>query len=433
MSEGRADWSVQEVAAGRRAYRLVLLGTLVSALGEGLTLPFLFIYLHDVLGASLPLAGVVVALSAAAQIVATAVAGPLGDRFGLGRVVFVGLVVQAAGTALLASGVGLGGAVAAVALMGIGEGSIWPGLNGLIAFQVPPAGRSRAYALRFGLNNGSLGLGALISGLIVSVADPGSFRMIYSIDAGSTLVFALVVAIGLRRTPGFRPVTHRKPASLPLPKSASRAADRRGYWAVLTDRPFAAYLVLGLAMGVFGYAQMNGPWAAFVTGAGGASTRIVGLGFAANTAVIVALQLPVERVTRRLRRSRLLILTCLIWAAAWIMSGLAALPALHGPVGGVGFVVSLGVFGLGETFLSPVDGVIPNDLAPDALRGRYNALAGSTLPVGGLIGPPLAGLILAGPMPGVWIVAIAGGAVACAAGAVVLGRLLPARVERPAT
>ena len=143
MRDERAAWSAEEVAVGRRAYRLVLTGTLVSALGEGLTLPFLIIYLHDVLGASLPVAGVVLALSAAAQIAATAAGGRLGDRFGLGRVVFVGLVVQAAGTALLAAEAGLGVAVLGVALMGVAEGSIWPGLNGLVALQVPPAARSR--------------------------------------------------------------------------------------------------------------------------------------------------------------------------------------------------------------------------------------------------------------------------------------------------
>ena len=148
--------------------------------------------------------------------------------------------------------------------------------------------------------------------------------------------------------------------------------------------------------------------------------------------MIVGLQLPVERLTRRLRRSRLLLATCLTWAAAWTVSGLAALPALHGPVADIGFIASVAIFGLGETFLSPVAGVVPNALAPDALRGRYNALAGSTIPVGALIGPPLAGLALAGPQPAVWAVLITGGALACAAGALVVGRLLPAGVDRPA-
>ncbi len=401
---------------------MVLLGTVVSALGEGLTLPFLIVYLHGVLKVSLPVAGVVVALSAAAQIAATTIGGPLGDRLGLGRVVFAGLVVQAAGTALLATRAGLGVAVIGVVLMGAGEGSIWPALNGLTALQVPPGEQSRAFALRFGLNNGALGLGALVAGFLVSVADPDSFRLIYTVDALSTVAFAVLVAVGLRRTPGFGPAAVRAPS----------ATARPGYGAVLTDRPFAAYLVLGLAMGVFGYAQLNGPWAAFVTGHGGAGTRVVGLGFAANTAVIVGLQLPVERLTRRLRRSRLLLATCLTWAAAWTVSGLAALPALHGPVADIGFIASVAIFGLGETFLSPVAGVVPNALAPDALRGRYNALAGSTIPVGALIGPPLAGLALAGPQPAVWAVLITGGALACAAGALVVGRLLPAGVDRPA-
>ncbi|GAA2752985.1 hypothetical protein [Amnibacterium kyonggiense] len=48
--------------AGTRAFRVTLAGTLVSSLGAGLTMPYLFVYLHDVLGAPLAIAGVVVAV-----------------------------------------------------------------------------------------------------------------------------------------------------------------------------------------------------------------------------------------------------------------------------------------------------------------------------------------------------------------------------------
>ena len=59
------------VDAGRRAFRLTLVGTLVSALGQGLTLPYLFIYLHDVLGAPLAVAGVVLAVASVIGLGAT--------------------------------------------------------------------------------------------------------------------------------------------------------------------------------------------------------------------------------------------------------------------------------------------------------------------------------------------------------------------------
>jgi MFS family permease len=410
------------VDVGRRAFRLTLVGTVVSALGQGLTLPYLFVYLHDVLGTPLPVAGVLLAAGSIIGLGATTLGGPLGDRVGLGRLAGLGLLVQALGTGLLAAADGVPVAGAGVALNFIGNALVWPALNGLVAVQVPPARRSRAYALRFGLLNAGLGVGGLVSGWIVSVQAPVTFHLVYGVDAASTALFGLLVLLGIRGTPGYA--------------AGERHLDRGGrgggYRAVLADRAFLGYLAVALLLGVFGYSQLNGPWASFVTGAGDGSTRIVGFAFAANTAVIVVAQLAVERLTRRHRRSRLLVATALLWAAGWGVTGLAALPGLHGALADVGFLLALAVFGLGETFYSPVGGGLPNALAPEHLRARYNALAAATWPLGGFLGPPLAGALLGGALPMSWVVVVVAGMLVTAGAAALLARALPPAVDRPA-
>jgi MFS family permease len=411
------------VAAGRRAFRLTLVGTLVSALGQGLTLPYLFIYLHDVLGAPLALAGVVLAVASVVGLGATALGGALGDRVGLGRLAWIGLLVQALGTALLAAAPHPAVAAAGVVVNGIGNAFVWPALNGLVAVQVPPAQRSRAYALRFGVLNAGIGVGGLVSGWLVSIQHPLTFHAVYAVDAGTTALFAVLILFGLRGTPGI--------GATPPPRVEGQQ-PRGGYLAVLRDRAFMGYLGVAFALGVFGYAQLIGPWAAFVTGEGGGTTQVVGFAFAANTAAIVAVQLGVERITRRARRSRLLIATAVFWAAAWGITGIAALPAFRGPVADIGFVLALAVFGIGETFYSPVGGGMPNALAPEHLRSRYNSLAASTWPLGGFVGSPLAGALLGGALPGSWIGVILVGALATALAAALLGRRLPRSVEQPA-
>lgn len=412
--------TAERATTGSAAFRLTLAGTLVSALGQGLTLPYLFVYLNQVLGTSLPVAGVVLALASVVGLATSALGGSIGDRVGLGRLAWIGLLVQATGTALLAVASVPIVAAAGAALNAAGNALVWPALNGLIALQVPESRRSRAYAVRFGLLNAGIGVGGLLSGWLVSIQRPVSFHLVYAVDATTTAAFAALILLGLRSAPGYGPgpVHHE-------------AAMRGGYAAVLRDRAFVGYLVVALALGVFGYAQLNGPWAAFVIGAGGSTTQIVGFAFAANTAAIVVLQLGVERVTRHVRRSRLLAATALVWAAAWAITGLAALPVFRGPVADIGFIVALAVFGFGETFYSPVGGGMPNALAPEHLRGRYNSLAAATWPLGGFIGPPIAGALLAG-MPASWVAVLLVGMLATAVAAAVLGARLPARVERPA-
>jgi MFS family permease len=53
--------------------------------------------------------------------------------------------------------------------------------------------------------------------------------------------------------------------------------------------------------------------------------------------------------------------------------------------------------GFAECLLAPALGPMVNDLAPTALRGRYNAADAFTLSIGTIIGPALTAALIAGP------------------------------------
>ena len=52
------------------------------------------------------------------------------------------------------------------------------------------------------------------------------------------------------------------------------------------------------------------------------------------------------------------------------------------------------VFALGETLLQPTIPALVNDLAPDHLRGRYNALSSGAFQLAAIIAPPIAGFLI---------------------------------------
>ena len=80
-----------------RSVQTLQLGGLVSAFGNGMLIPFLFIYLHNVRGIGLGVAGLVVGTNAVVSVVAGPVAGTLVDRHGGRRVLAWALAVLAAG------------------------------------------------------------------------------------------------------------------------------------------------------------------------------------------------------------------------------------------------------------------------------------------------------------------------------------------------
>ncbi len=138
--------------------------------------------------------------------------------------------------------------------------------------------------------------------------------------------------------------------------------------------------------------------------------RSLGWAYAANTGAIVIGQLFALRFIKGRRRSAMLATAAGIWSASWVVmslsdavSGLAAIAAI---------VVGLGVFGLGETLWAPVAPAIVNDLAPEDMRGRYNALQGMTWTVASIIGPALAGMLIGHGHPHVWVGCVVGGTAA---------------------
>jgi MFS family permease len=79
-----------------RTVQTLQLGGLVSAFGNGMLIPFLLIYLHNVRDIGLGVAGLIVGVNAIVGVVAGPVSGSLVDRFGGRRILALSLVVLSA-------------------------------------------------------------------------------------------------------------------------------------------------------------------------------------------------------------------------------------------------------------------------------------------------------------------------------------------------
>jgi MFS family permease len=101
-------------------------GGLVNSFGNGITLPFLFIYLHNVRGIGLGVVGLIVGAHAVSSIVAGPLFGVLIDRLGGRRLLATALGILAVGYALypLVEVAWQGFLVAAIT--GVGVGGFWP-------------------------------------------------------------------------------------------------------------------------------------------------------------------------------------------------------------------------------------------------------------------------------------------------------------------
>jgi MFS family permease len=404
-----------------REGRLLLSTVVIDALGTGFVLPFAVVYLHEVRDLPLETVGVVLAVPA---VVALLLLGPIGsliDRFGPRRVQILALAVQVVGSALLAFVQDAPQAAVAMGLIGVGHAAFWPASQSLVAAVVPSAIRQRYYGTNFTLLNAGIGLGGLGSGLVVSEARPWTFTAIYLLDAVTFLAPLAVLAGPLRH------VGNTVPLETAVTDDRESGAPA-SYRDVLRDPVFRSVLAVTFFSAFVGYAQFEAGWTAYARTVAEASTRLIGVAFAVNTATIVLLQLVVIQRIEGHRRTRVLMLMSAVWAGSWSLMGLAGLvPASLS--GAILLAASMGVFALGETLLSPVAPAITNDLAPDHLRGRYNAVSAAVFQAAAVVGPVVAGALLGRRLPAVFLGVLLAG---CAAMVVLLlrvERVIPARAN----
>ena len=401
------------------AARLLVAGNAVTALGNGLMLPLTLIYLHQVRGIPLPLVGVLLTLSGAVGLVAVPLSGVLLDRVGARRVLTAVLAGQALAEAGLAWAHSVPTALPVLLLYGASLGPAFPAFNTLLAGAVPrPEQQQRAFAVSFTGVNAGVGTGSAIGAAVADVHSPGSFGALFLADALTCVVFALL----LSRLPNVR-----------APREPQRRAA--GYRDVLAHGGLRAVMIATLVLAFTGYAAMDSGLPAYGTVEAHVSVRVVALSLTVNTAVIVAGQLVVLRLVRLLRRSRALAAIGLIWAVAWVIFGLSALPA--GPGVRIACVFGFtGLFGVGEMFMAPTVPALVNSLAPERVRGRANALSSVAYSLAFVVSPAISTGLIAAGLSAAWIGLLCAGCLVTALlGLRLSRRLTPAqdRVTAPAT
>jgi MFS family permease len=395
--------------------RWLLSTVAVQTLGRGLTLPFTVIYLHEVRGFSLDLAGALMAFIAIIALAVTGPGGALTDRVGARRVLLFSTTCQLVGCAILAFATTPGVAGIAMAFLGINFGMSWPAFNALIAAVTSGEMRQQYFGINFALVNLGIGVGGIVGGMYVDVAEPRTFTVIFLADAACMLVPIALLLGPLRRVTGFHEA----------PEGSDAAAG--SYLAILRNPAVVAMTALTFIAVFVGYGQLEAGLPAFARQVGEVSTRVIGFAFAINTAVIVLLQFLVLRLISGHRRTRVMLVMCAIWALSYLVLGSTG--AVPGPLAAAGVLTFMGLFALGETMMQPTIPAITNDMAPDHLRGRYNAVNAGAFQGGAIAGPLFAGLLLDHGWSAAYIVVLAAGCGLIAVLALVVERLIPPSVN----
>jgi MFS family permease len=381
-------------------------GGLANMFGNGVIGPFLIIYLHNVRGISLGVAGLVVASNAAAALLTGFVGGALSDRIGPRTVLSGALVVMAVAFGLFplirepwhAFGLNL--------LAGAGSGAFWPSQSTLLSSLAPRARRHAAFAQQRMTMNLGIALGGLVAGAIARTDDPSTFTLLFLLNSATFLVFVAVLQL------------------VPAPRHREAHHEPGRYAHVLRNRVFISFIVLNVVFIGAGIAVMAELLPPFAKNAADVSEPAIGVIWFVFAGSIALAQLPVMKLVEGRRRMRGLALMGVIWAGTFL-AVLAGGAWLTGTQAALLFGVAVGAFALGECLHGAIYAPLVADLADPPLLGRYMAVSSFSWQVGFLIGPAAGGFVLQHEPLALWPAA-AGISLLASVYALALERRIPA-------
>ncbi|MFI9153025.1 MDR family MFS transporter [Streptomyces sp. NPDC053367] len=368
MSPASLRRAARETVSGLpREFWWLWTSTLVNRLGAFVA-TFMALYLTLDRGYSASYAGLVASLHGLGGVISSLGGGVMTDRLGRRPTLLIAQTATALSVALLGF-MHHPVAIAAVAfLVGMASNASRPAVQAMMADIVRPEDRVRA----FSLNYWAINLGFAVSSMAAGFIAEFSYLAGFLIEAGMTLLCAVVVFLKL-------------PESKPVRTAAEEAGGEAvGLGTVLRDGRFMG--VVGLSFLIAVIFQQGAVGLPVAMGAAGFTPADYGLAIAVNGVLIVALQIPVTRFIEHRDPQRLLVVSALLAGYGF------ALTAFAGSV--AAFALTVCVWTLAEIVNAPTQTGIVVRLSPVHGRGRYQGMYTLSWSVAALVAPLMSGLLI---------------------------------------
>lgn len=348
---------------------LIVIGMVINVTGVSFLWPLNAIYLHDYLGKSLTVAGLVLMANSFATVIGNLLGGVLFDKIGGFRSILTGAVIA------LSAGIGLAfyngwpHYVLWLMMIGFGSGIIFPSMYAMAGTVWKEGGR-RAFNAVYIATNLGVALGSALGGFIASF----TFEYIFIANAVMFVLFFLLVLFG------YKGITMSPIPTKSVQANVQQQKSNRKLYALLA-------LCIGYFLCWIGYVQWTSTISSY-TQEIGVSLREYSMLWTINGALIVLGQPFVNKfVYRFMKQMKLqLIVGMLIFIGSFVVAAYASDFS--------GFLTAMLILTVGEMLVWPAVPTIAGELAPSGREGFYQGIVNSTATVGKMVGPLLGGFLV---------------------------------------
>lgn len=347
----------------------IVIGMAINVTGSSFLWPLNTIYLHDHLGKSLSVAGLVLMANAFTTVIGNLIGGFLYDKIGGYRSILAGSIITLLALFGLTINHDWPQYVIWLMIIGFGAGLIFPSMYAMAGTVWKEGGR-RAFNAVYVAQNLGVAVGSALGGFVASF----SFDYIFIANTFMYVVFFLLVVLTFKNIES---------------NSDSNVSKIPHHQPIKSDRMLYALLVLcvGYLLCWVGYVQWTATISAY-TQEMGVSLRQYSLLWTINGALIVLGQPFVNKfIYAFLKDVKMQMIVGMI-----IFMGSFAVAAFASDFSG--FLMAMIILTIGEMLVWPAVPTIASELAPKGKEGLYQGIVNSTATAGRMVGPLLGGLLV---------------------------------------
>ncbi|MDG5473518.1 MFS transporter [Jeotgalibacillus sp. ET6] len=348
---------------------VLVIGMMINVTGSSFLWPLNTIYIHEHLGKSLSVAGLVLMANAAASVVGNLLGGWLFDRIGGYRSIMTGIIISVCALLGLNFYHEWPSYLFLLIIIGFGSGVVFPSMYAMAGSVWPEGGRKSFNAIYLAQNIG-VALGAALGGIVASV----SFDYIFLANFLMYAVFFLLAVVS------YRGITIKANIQTSVLQESSQIKNRTAFTALLI-------LCGGYLLCWVGYVQWQSTIATYTQQINITLTQY-SLLWTINGTLIVLGQPLIRPVVKKFEENfkKQMIIGILIFMVSFAVTAYAG--------SFQGFLAAMVILTIGEMLIWPAVPTIANQLAPKGREGFYQGIVNSTATGGRMIGPFLGGVLV---------------------------------------
>jgi len=355
-----------------RLFWIVVGVRFVDGVGGTLLFPFFALYITQKFDVGMTQAGILLGISSLFGLVGSMFGGALTDKFGRKQLILFGLIFSAISTLTFGLVTDFSILYPIVIVVGLLSSISHPAHEAMIADILPEEKRQEGFGILRVVGNLAWIIGPTIGGFLANI----NFFYLFVIDSVISCLVAVII---------FRTIPETKPEPHAHEKSESFLKTITGYRFVVRDAAFMSFIVANILMLIV-YQQMYNSLSVYLRDNHGIDPRGYGFLMTTSAITVVIFQFWLTRSIKHRPPFLMMAFGTIFYVIGFSLFGVFTTFAL--------FALNIFIITIGEMIVVPTSQALIAGFAPEAMRGRYMAVAGLSWAIPSTIGPGAAGYIL---------------------------------------